>query len=100
MRPNSYSAIIILTITDRPVPVLRCRHLSYREISICFLNKNIVTLRIYPFCRGRETKEFNCDFVAGFIERAYNDPAIAAREISCHATGDKHCKFKIFKNSE
>jgi predicted hydrocarbon binding protein len=68
------------------------------EISICSLNKNIVTLKICPFCRGRNTKEFDCDFVAGFIEGAYNNPAITAREISCHAKGDKHCQFMISRN--
>lgn len=69
-----------------------------REISVCSLDKNIVTLKICPFCRGRKTKEFDCDFVSGFIEGVYNDPSIAVREVSCHAVGDKHCEFQIFKN--
>ncbi len=69
-----------------------------KKISVCSLDENIVTLRICPFCRGRETEEHDCDFVAGFIEGAYNDSSISAREINCHAVGDKHCKFRIYKN--
>ncbi len=68
-----------------------------KEISICSFDDNIVTLRICPFCRGRETKEPDCDFVSGFIEGAYNNPKISVREIKCHAVGDKHCEFKIYK---
>jgi len=68
-----------------------------REISVCSLDNNIVTLKICPFCRGRKTKEYDCGFVAGFIEGAYNDPTIEVREVSCHAVGNKYCEFEIFK---
>ncbi|MHA1212431.1 MAG: V4R domain-containing protein [Candidatus Heimdallarchaeota archaeon] len=69
-----------------------------KEISICSFDNNIITLKICPFCRGRETKIFDCDFVAGFIEGAYNDPNISVREIKCHAVGDKFCEFRVYKN--
>jgi len=68
------------------------------EISICDCHDDIITLKICPFCRGRETEVFDCDFVAGFIEGAYNNPKIKVREIACHAVGDKYCKFQVFKN--
>lgn len=70
------------------------------EISVCSYNDNIITMQICPFCRGRKTKVFDCDFVAGFIEGAYNNPNISVREIACHAVGDKHCQFQIFKINE
>jgi len=70
------------------------------EISVCSLKDNIITLQICPFCRGRETKIFDCDFVSGFIEGAYNNPKICVREIACHAVGAKHCQFQVFKMEE
>lgn len=66
------------------------------EISVCTRDDDIITLRICPFCRGRETEEFDCDFVAGFIEGAYDNKKISVREISCHAVGDKYCRFRVF----
>jgi predicted hydrocarbon binding protein len=66
-----------------------------KEISVSDCKDDKITLKICPFCRGRETEEFDCDFVAGFIEGAYNDPKIMVEEISCHAVGDKNCVFKI-----
>ncbi|MHA1826111.1 MAG: V4R domain-containing protein [Candidatus Heimdallarchaeota archaeon] len=68
-----------------------------KEISICSMNDNVISLQICPFCRGRKTKEFDCDFVSGFIEGAYNNPNIAVREINCHAVGHKHCEFQVYK---
>ncbi|MHA1125130.1 MAG: V4R domain-containing protein [Candidatus Heimdallarchaeota archaeon] len=65
------------------------------EISVSDCKDDKITLKICPFCRGRETDKFDCDFVAGFIEGAYNDPNITVKEISCHAVGDKNCIFKI-----
>jgi predicted hydrocarbon binding protein len=68
-----------------------------QEISICSFNNDKVTLKICPFCRGRHTKEFDCDFVSGFIEGAFNDSSLTVREISCHAVGDKNCVFKLIR---
>ncbi|MFW9922880.1 MAG: V4R domain-containing protein [Candidatus Thorarchaeota archaeon] len=68
------------------------------EISVCTREKNVITLKICPFCRGRESEEFDCDFISGFIEGAYNDLKISVREISCHAVGDKYCQFQVFEN--
>ena len=65
------------------------------EISVSDCKDDKITLKICPFCRGREVEEFDCDFVAGFIEGAYNDPNITVKEISCHAVGDKNCVFEI-----
>ncbi|NHJ47440.1 MAG: hypothetical protein FK733_06615 [Asgard group archaeon] len=67
------------------------------EISICSFDGKIASLKICPFCRGREVEQHDCDFVAGFIEGAYNDPKISVRETNCHAIGDKYCEFRIFK---
>ena len=67
------------------------------EISICSLKNEVMTLQICPICRGIESEEFYCDFISGFIEGAYNNPKISVREISCHAVGDKNCRFQIFK---
>ncbi|NHJ84442.1 MAG: hypothetical protein FK734_03220 [Asgard group archaeon] len=69
-----------------------------KEISICHFDNNIITLTICPFCRSRSTKHMDCDFVSGFIEGAYNQDCISVREIKCHAIGDKHCEFRVYKN--
>ncbi|MBN1327858.1 MAG: hypothetical protein JXA54_00160 [Candidatus Heimdallarchaeota archaeon] len=69
-----------------------------KEISICSYDKDIITLIICPFCRGRKVKEFDCDFISGFIEGAFDDSKISVREIKCHAVGDKYCQFRIFRN--
>ncbi|NHJ84268.1 MAG: hypothetical protein FK734_02325 [Asgard group archaeon] len=69
-----------------------------KEISICSFEDNIITLKICPFCRGRKVVEYDCDFVSGFIEGAYDNPKVSVREINCHAIGDKYCQFRIFKN--
>lgn len=66
-----------------------------KEISVSECKQDRITLKICPFCRGRKVKEFDCDFVAGFIEGVYNDPKITVKEISCHAVGDKNCVFEI-----
>jgi len=68
-----------------------------KEISICSMSDCVISLQICPFCRGRKTKEFDCDFVSGFIEGAYNNPKIAVREINCHAVGHKYCEFQVYK---
>ena len=68
-----------------------------KEISICSYDDYVFSLQICPFCRGREVEEFDCDFVAGFIEGAYNDPKICVREINCHAVGHKTCDFRVYK---
>jgi predicted hydrocarbon binding protein len=65
------------------------------EISISKMQNNRITLTICPFCRGKETEEFDCDFVSGFIEGIYDDPNISIKEVACHAVGDKNCVFEI-----
>jgi predicted hydrocarbon binding protein len=68
-----------------------------KEISICSFDEEKFSLQICPFCRGRDTIYFDCDFVSGFIEGGYNDSKIDVREIACHATGDKYCEFRVYK---
>lgn len=69
-----------------------------KEISICSLEDNVrITLKICPFCRGREAEEPYCDFVSGFIEGALGNPSITVKEVACHAMGDKYCQFDIIK---
>jgi predicted hydrocarbon binding protein len=68
-----------------------------KEISICSFDGKTISLQICPFCRGRNTEETDCDFVAGFIEGAYNSKNISVRETKCHAVGDKFCEFRVFK---
>lgn len=67
------------------------------EISVSNIKEDIITLQICPICRGVEAEEFYCDFISGFIEGVYNNPGISVREISCHAVGDRNCKFQIFR---
>ena len=65
------------------------------EISVCYRENDVITLKICPFCRGRKTKVNDCDFISGFIVGAYDNPMISVKEIHCHAVGDKYCQFKI-----
>ncbi|MBD3405980.1 MAG: hypothetical protein GF411_07640 [Candidatus Lokiarchaeota archaeon] len=69
------------------------------EISIVKYDKKeeVFDVTLCPICRNRSAENPMCHFFSGFIEGALDNPSISVKEISCRATGDKSCKFKLIR---
>ncbi len=67
------------------------------EISVTKLDESneIFDVVLCPVCRERISDKPMCHFFSGFIEGALDNPSISVEEISCKATGEKSCKFKL-----
>ncbi|MHA1491656.1 MAG: V4R domain-containing protein [Promethearchaeota archaeon] len=62
-------------------------------------NEIIIEVKMCPFCRKIKNKEFNCDFLTGFIEgfamQFLPDKAIEVTETECIAHGNEACVFNL-----
>ncbi|TXT56526.1 MAG: hypothetical protein BAJATHORv1_20115 [Candidatus Thorarchaeota archaeon] len=70
-----------------------------REISVVKFDKKeeVFDITLCPICRNRTSETPMCHFFSGFIEGALDNPSITVQEISCRATGDKSCRFRLIR---
>ncbi len=67
------------------------------EISVTKLDESneIFDVVLCPVCREKTSEKPMCHFFSGFIEGSLDNPSISVEEISCKATGEKSCRFKL-----
>lgn len=67
------------------------------EISVAKFDKKkrVFTLMICPICRSKKSDKPMCGFFAGFIEGCFDNPNLRVKEVTCKASGDKNCSYKL-----
>jgi len=72
------------------------------EISVAKFDKKkrVFTLMICPICRGKKSNKPMCDFFAGFIEGCFDNPNLRVKEVTCKASGDKNCSYKLMDSRD
>ncbi|MFW9920743.1 MAG: V4R domain-containing protein [Candidatus Thorarchaeota archaeon] len=67
------------------------------EISVTKLDETneVFDVVLCPVCREKTSEKPMCHFFSGFIEGALDNPSISVEEISCKATGERSCKFRL-----
>ncbi len=69
------------------------------EISVVKFDSSqeVFDFHLCPICRGKHAGHHICHFFSGFIEGALDNPGIDVEEITCRASGDSSCSFKLHR---